>query len=114
MLTVLLGTAAVADVVYLNTRERGAEFATLRACGWRERELARVVVYETLLIGALGAVLGVALAVVLLAAFTGVLLASVWPVAVLVAAGGMVLTAVASVLPLVAVRRLPTAALLGE
>lgn len=114
VLTVLIGVAVVADVVYLNVRERGAEFATLRACGWRERELARVVIYETLLIGIVGALLGVLLAAGLLTAFLGALPAALWPVMAAVVVGGVLLTTLSAALPLAAVRRLPTAALLGE
>ncbi len=33
--TVLIGAFAVADVLYLNIRERASELATLRALGWR-------------------------------------------------------------------------------
>ena len=37
--TVVLGVAAVADVLYLNLRERATELATLRATGWDERAI---------------------------------------------------------------------------
>ncbi|HET6551620.1 MAG TPA: FtsX-like permease family protein [Solirubrobacter sp.] len=39
--TVLLGVAAVTDVLFLNLRERSTEFATLTATGWGDRDLGR-------------------------------------------------------------------------
>jgi hypothetical protein len=38
--TVVLGAAAVGDVVFLNLRERAPEFATLVATGWDDAVLA--------------------------------------------------------------------------
>src|SRR5205085_284556 len=37
--TLVLGALSIADVLYLNLRDRSAEIATLRATGWRERQL---------------------------------------------------------------------------
>ena len=59
--TVALGVLAVADVVILNIRERSAEFATLRALGWPESALSRLVIGEALLIGVAGSATGAAL-----------------------------------------------------
>src|SRR5690606_225358 len=42
--TVALGVLATADALYLNIRERAAELATLRACGWSDAELGRLIV----------------------------------------------------------------------
>jgi len=41
--TVFLSSVAVADLLYLNVREGAAEFATLRATGWPESALSRLV-----------------------------------------------------------------------
>ena len=38
--TVALGVLAVADMMFLNIRERAAELATIRSFGWRESALA--------------------------------------------------------------------------
>ena len=56
--TVVLGVAAVADVLYLNLRDRATELATLRATGWDERAIGRLIAYEGLLIGAAGSAFG--------------------------------------------------------
>ena len=44
--TVALGVLAVADVIFLNIRERAVELATIRAFGWTERALSRLVISE--------------------------------------------------------------------
>ena len=49
--SVVLGVLAVADVLFLNIRERSAEIATMRALGWRESALSRLIVTEGVIIG---------------------------------------------------------------
>lgn len=58
--TLVLGGLACADVLYLNLRDRSAEIATLRATGWRERQLTRLIATEGAGLGVLGGVLGAA------------------------------------------------------
>ena len=112
--TVALGVVAVADVVALNIRERSAEFATLRALGWPESALSRLVIGEALLIGVAGSVTGAAAGLAATAEFTGQV-----PLRLLVAALASILaaaavTACAAILPAQLLRRLPTAQLLAE
>src|SRR5690606_18565171 len=61
--TLALGLAAVADVLYLNVRERANEFAVLRSSGWPVAALARLVVFEGTALGLLGALPGAALGI---------------------------------------------------
>ena len=56
--TIALGVLAVADVIMLNIRERAPELSAVRALGWRERTLARLVVSEGALVGLIGSLLG--------------------------------------------------------
>ncbi len=112
--TIALGALATADVLYLNVRERAGEFAALRAMGWPETALARVVAWEGLAIGVVGAVVGAALGVGLTGWF-----ASAVPPQLLVMAGaaamvGVAVTVTALAIPTAALRRLPTAALLAD
>ena len=112
--TLLLAGLGVANVLYLNIRDRGAEIATLRAVGWREADLARLVVTEGLGIGLVGAVPGALLGLAAAAALTGGI-----GVALVLAAGlavtvGVSVAALASVVPVLLLRRLPTALLLTE
>jgi putative ABC transport system permease protein len=68
---IALGTAGIADVIYLNLRERAAEIAVLRATGWSERHVTRLVVTEAALTGAGGALLGAALGLLVATLLTG-------------------------------------------
>jgi putative ABC transport system permease protein len=112
--TLLLGALAVADVLYLNLRDRSAEIATLRATGWRERQLTRLVALEGAGLGVLGGLGGAVLGLAAATAFTGELTAAMPLVAALAALGAVVLAVAASIPPAAGLRRLPTATLLAE
>jgi putative ABC transport system permease protein len=112
--TVGLGVLAVADVLYLNIRERAAELATLRSFGWGDSALARLVVTEGAAIGIAGSVIGAGLGLAATAVFGGQFPARLLAVAVLATAAGIVITALAALLPAGLVRRLPAAILLAE
>jgi ABC-type antimicrobial peptide transport system permease subunit len=112
--TVALGILAVADVVFLNIRERAAELATIRAFGWRESSLARLVVTEGTMIGIAGSLVGAALGLAGAAEFAGQLPPLLFIAATAAAATGVLVTAGAAVLPAQLLRRLPAAHLLAE
>jgi len=112
--TLVLGGLAVADVLYLNLRDRSAEIATLRATGWRERQLTRLVALEGAGLGLLGGVGGAVLGLGAAAAFTGAVTATMDFVAVAAAALGVIIATAASLPPAAGLRRLPTATLLAE
>ncbi|MEO3775945.1 FtsX-like permease family protein [Micromonospora sp. B11E3] len=112
--TVLLGAAAVADVLYLNIRDRAAELATLRAVGWTDAALGRLIGYEGFLLGALGALAGAALGLGGAAWLVGDLPAALVLVAATVAAAGVLVACAAALIPAALLRRLPTARLLAE
>ncbi|SCF17340.1 FtsX-like permease family protein [Micromonospora viridifaciens] len=112
--TVLLGAAAVADVLYLNIRDRAAELATLRAIGWTDGVLGRLIGSEGLLLGALGALTGAGLGLAGAAWLVGELPAALVLVATAVALVGVLVTCLAALVPAALLRRLPTAQLLAE
>ncbi|MGC4787340.1 FtsX-like permease family protein [Micromonospora sp. DT178] len=112
--TVLLGAAAVADVLYLNIRDRAAELATLRAVGWSDAALGRLIAYEGLALGLLGAVTGAGLGLGGAAWLVGALPGTLVTVAALVAVAGVLVTSMAALVPAALLRRLPTARLLAE
>jgi putative ABC transport system permease protein len=58
VLAVGLGAVAVADITYLNLRERSGELAALSACGWGRAQIGRLLAYEAVLIGAAGSLAG--------------------------------------------------------
>jgi putative ABC transport system permease protein len=111
---VALGVLAVADVVVLNIRERAAELATMRALGWPESALGRLVITEGVIIGMAGALTGAVLGLVAAAEFAGQLTGRLYLVAVMAIVTGAVVTASAALLPARALRRLPAAHLLAE
>jgi ABC-type antimicrobial peptide transport system permease subunit len=112
--TLVLGGLAVADVLYLNLRDRSAEIATLRATGWRERHLTRLVALEGAGLGLVGGVGGGALGLGAAAAFTGQLTRAMPLVAAGAALLGVLIAIAASLPPAAGLRRLPTATLLAE
>jgi predicted lysophospholipase L1 biosynthesis ABC-type transport system permease subunit len=113
-LTTLLGVATVADVLYVNIRERSAEFALLGAVGWTDGMLTRLAGYETVVLGALGSVTGAGLALATAAGFSGALPSVAYLVAGVTIPCGIMLTVAASVFPVRALRSLSTAQLLAE
>ncbi|MGC5288289.1 FtsX-like permease family protein [Micromonospora sp. DT231] len=112
--TVLLGAAAVADVLYLNIRDRAAELATLRAIGWTDTELGRLVGYEGLALGIVGATTGATVGLVSAGWLIGELPGALVLVAALAALAGALVSAVAALVPAALLPRLRPARLLAE
>jgi putative ABC transport system permease protein len=105
-LTLVLAGVSVADVLYLNLRERAPEIVTLRTSGWSEAQLAAVVSLEAFGLGMIGGLGGGGVGFV-----AGWLLLSLpgWPLlaaASLSALIGIGAALVASLAPLVQLRRL--------
>jgi putative ABC transport system permease protein len=111
--TVVLGVLSVADVVFLNIRERASELAAFRAFGWRWSALSRLVVTEGAIIGLAGSAGGAALGLAAAAVFAGQLTVALCVVAVAAAAAGTTVTVAAATLPAHALHRLPAARLLA-
>lgn len=112
--TVALGVLAVADLMFLNVRERAGELATIRSFGWRESALARLVVTEGAAIGIAGSLTGAALGLAGAAEFAGQLPVRLFAVAAAAVVAGMLVTAAAALLPAQMLRRMPAADLLAE
>ncbi|BCB88669.1 FtsX-like permease family protein [Phytohabitans suffuscus] len=112
--TVLLGAVAVADVLYLNIRDRAAELAALQAVGWTEGALARLVGYEGAALGVLGATTGSAAGLAGAAWLFNGVPGGLILVAAITAAGGVLAPVLATLVPAALLRGLPTAQLLAE
>jgi ABC-type lipoprotein release transport system permease subunit len=65
-----IGVFGVADVLYLNVRERASELATLQATGWSRGDVARLITIEGALLGLLGSVAGAGAGIALISNFT--------------------------------------------
>jgi ABC-type lipoprotein release transport system permease subunit len=114
-LTIVLAGLSVADVLYLNLRERSAELATLRAVGWSDRQIATVIVLEGLGLGLLGSVAGALAGFALGWALLGVPPLPLLVAAAIATAGGIVIAVLGSLVPLSQIGRLsPHAVLAAE
>ncbi|MBX6749357.1 MAG: ABC transporter permease [Micromonosporaceae bacterium] len=112
--TALLGAAAVADVLYLNIRDRAAELAALRATGWSAAALARLVTYEGLGMGLIGALTGAAAGIALAVEFAGTAPTELVWVTTATVTAGLLLTGLAALVPALLQRRIPVSTLLAE
>jgi putative ABC transport system permease protein len=109
-----LGILMVADVLYINVRERATELATLAANGWPNHALFRLVGYEGLGMGVLGAVTGSALGLAGVVWFVGELHATMVWLAAGIAIVAVVVAGLAAIVPALVLRGLPLSALLAE
>lgn len=112
--SLVLAFLGVANVIYLNIRDRGPELATLRAVGWADSHLDRLVVTEGVLIGAIGATPGAIAGILVATAVTGTLSSAFMIGALIAWAAAMALATTAAALATRLVRRLPTTLLLTE
>lgn len=112
--TMLLAVLAVADLLYLNIRERSAEFATLQASGWSDRDTSRLLRREGAGIGLIGSVVGAVIGLSLAATLAGSLTTATILYAAVAIIAGVLLSAAAAELPARVLLRLPTARLLAE
>jgi len=112
--TVILGVLAVADALLISITERAPELATLRAFGWPEAALRRMVITEGALTGLAGSVAGAALGLAGAALFARQLPPLLLAAAGAAAVAGVLVTAVAALLPAHLLRRLPAARLLAQ
>ncbi|RKE10155.1 FtsX-like permease family protein [Catellatospora citrea] len=112
--TLVLAVLALADVLYLNVRERSAELATLQAAGWGDGALTRLIAYEGVLIGAAGALAGAGVGLFFVDRFAAAVPATAVAVTAAAALAGVVLSGLAAVLPALSVRRLRLSTLLAQ
>ncbi|GIH19839.1 FtsX-like permease family protein [Rugosimonospora africana] len=111
---VLLAALAVADVIYLNMRDRYPELAVLYATGWTPTELWRLILLEAGLTAMAGAGLGGVIGLSVAAVFAGSVPLRLLAVtgATVVASAGV--TVLATLVPTRALRRIPVALLLSR
>ena len=112
-ITLMLAALALADVLYINLRERAPELLTLKTSGWSDRQLLTAVGLEALGLGLLGGLAGV---IVGLVAGTLIDLPLGHLVLTMTAAGlgGIVVALLASLAPLIHVVRLAPTTVFAE
>ncbi len=115
LLVVALGALSVADVLYINLKQRQVEVGTLRTLGWSDKDLARLIASEGLGIGILGSTLGVVLGAIGMASVRGIPLDSLFVAAALSGLLGVTVALVASLVPALRISVLvPHSALVEE
>jgi putative ABC transport system permease protein len=114
-ITIALAALAVADVLYLNLRERAPELATLRATGWRDGHVVRLILLEGIGLGLLGSAVGLGVGLLV---GTELLPVPIQPLLVgggIAAGAGIVAALIAATLPTAqALRIQPSVVLAGE
>ncbi len=105
-LVIVLAALSLADVLFLNLRERSAELVTLRTFGWDERHVQKLVALEALGLGLLGSVGGALVGLIVGVTLLGVPFLPLLLAAFLATLGGLVVALVASLLPLSQIGRL--------
>jgi len=112
LLTIVLSAAGIADVAYLNLRERAAELAALMASGWSRGQVGRLLATEAALTAVTGSVVGAAAGLGLAASAFG-LSGRVEAVAAAAAAGGITVAVAATITVLAFTSGRPLAAVLA-
>ena len=112
-LLVALSALALADVLYVNLRERQAELVTLRSVGWADAELRRLVAFEAGILGLIGSLTGALLAL-LVGGLVGLPLLTLVLAALAAGVGGVIVALVASLLPLSQIGRFSVPTVLAE
>lgn len=113
-LVIGLGGLALADVVFLNLKERQAELVTLQTVGWEHRHTRMLVVAEGLAMGALGSLAGIVIGVGISSLIRGIPVSSIAFAAALAGGAGILVAAVASLVPLFSIERLTPPTVLAE
>jgi putative ABC transport system permease protein len=112
--TVILGVLAVADALLISITERAPELATIRALGWPEPVLRRLVITEGALTGLAGSVAGAVLGLAGAALFARQLPPALFAAAGVAALAGVLVTCAAALFPAHLLRRLPVAQVLAQ
>jgi len=114
LLAIGLGGLSVADVLFLNFRERQAELVTLATTGWGGRELARLGMLEGAGMGVLGSLGGTALGLGAAAFLGQTAIAGLALAGAIAGLVGVAVVAALSLVPLRALRTLSAPTVLAE
>lgn len=110
----VLAGVGVAHSLTIEVRERAAELATLRATGWTEATLTRMLLTQAVLVGLAGVGFGTGAALGIQAAVLGRLTPTMLAADALAAILGLLVAAAATWTPARLLSRIPTPALLAE
>jgi ABC-type lipoprotein release transport system permease subunit len=96
---VALAAIAIADILYLEIRDRDTELATLRSFGWSRGTIIRLIMTEGIGLGVLGTLTGVAVGLVTAAALGGSLPTAVFLPVAIAAFAAIIVAALAATAP---------------
>jgi putative ABC transport system permease protein len=111
---VVLGVVAVSDALYLGIRERASEFATLRAVGWSESELRRLVLMEAAVISMFAVLSGLFVGVAAIKMLADIAIPRIIAMAAVTGGFGILLGAIAAAVPVLLLNRVRLATLQSE
>jgi putative ABC transport system permease protein len=106
-LTIALAAVSAADVLYLNLRERAAEFLTLETTGWSLAQLGRLVLFEAAALALVAALSGAAVGIAIGSLLLGVSYAPLATAAAIAGTGALAAAILASVAPTLQLLRVP-------
>jgi putative ABC transport system permease protein len=112
LFTIALSAVGVADLTYLNLRERAGELAALAASGWGRRQLGRLLTSEAMVTAGTGSVAGAAIGLTIAGVAFGLTL-PVLATAALAAVGGIAVTLAAVIIVLLFISARPLAPVLA-
>ena len=114
-ITIALAALAVADVLYLNLRERAPELATLRATGWHDGHIVRLILLEGIGLGLLGSAVGLGVGLLVGTELLPIPVQPLLAAAGIAAGAGVGAALIAATLPTAQALRLqPSVVLAGE
>lgn len=114
-ITIALAALAIGDVLYLNLRERSPELATLRATGWRDSHVVRLILLEGIGLGLLGSAVGLGVGLLVGTELLPVPLQPVLTGGGIAAGAGIIAALIAATLPTAQALRIePSVVLAGE
>jgi len=70
VIALVIGAVGVLNTMIMSVFERTREIGILRAIGWRKTRVVRLILFESILLSIIGAVLGIVAAVLLTRALT--------------------------------------------
>lgn len=98
-LTIALAAVSAADVLYLNLRERSAEFVTLETTGWSSAQISQVVLLEAAALALVAAIAGSAIGILIGGPLLGVPYKPLGIAALIAGAGALSAALLASLIP---------------
>jgi len=113
-LVFILAGLAITDTLLVNLRERQKEFGLLKAVGWRNSNIFRVLIFEGMGMGLIGGVIGTVISVFLYWYLFGLLPANPWLYGVMLVIAPTLIGGLAAIWPALRATNIPAASAIRE